>query len=595
MYILGLNNNHNATAILLKNGRIIDCISEERFTNIKNYIGIPRKALKYILKKNKLSPKDIDLVCLGYKTGGPLLTVSEEKKHLVDKAFFLKIGFWLGNKIRLLFWWLESHAFHFLREIEEVLYRLYVAIFSHRSVEEEKKLLAEFLKIPIEKIVGFDHHQAHAAAAYYSSPFRQKDVLALTLDAEGDLLCASVNVFDERGNFKRIATTPIGHSLAQIYKDITRYLGMKPNEHEYKVMGLAPYAKGEGMEKVFEKIKNWVELDKNNPLVFKSKFHTRNTYSHLKKEMENFRFDNIAAAFQKLIEERVTKWVEHAIRKTGVRTLVLGGGIFMNIKLNQKILELEQVKEAFFMPSCGDESTSIGAAHLGYLNLCRENRIQPQISPIRDLYWGPAYSNGEIEKFLRKGKYRKKYKIRKIDNIEKTVARLLFQNKIVAHFAGRMEWGARALGNRSILANPSNPDLVQTLNEQIKNRDFWMPFTPSILAERTKDYIINPKDMTAPYMILAFDSTPLARKELKAAMHPYDFTVRPQIVEKDWNPRYHKIIKEFEKLTGIGGVLNTSFNLHGYPIVLGPKQALHVFEGSGLEYLAMEDYLIVKK
>ena len=158
-----------------------------------------------------------------------------------------------------------------------------------------------------------------------------------------------------------------------------------------------------------------------------------------------------------------------------------------------------------------------------------------------------------------------------------------------------MEWGARALGNRSILANPSDPKTVRNINEKIKNRDFWMPFTPSILAERTIDYIVNPKKIFAPYMIITFDSTDLARRHLAAAIHPYDFTVRPQVVKKEWNPRYYNIINEFEKLTGIGAVLNTSFNLHGYPIVLGPKEAIHAFENSELEYLVLENFLIKKR
>jgi len=592
MYILGLNNNHNATAVLLKDGKIVDCVSEERFTNIKNYIGIPRKAIGYILKKNRLSPHDIDLICLGYKYGGPLLTSSEEKRRLGWKLLPLKAIFFIAEKIRFLFWGLEKY-FPILRRVEEILYKFYVIGFSRKSVEQEKRLLAKFLKIPEEKIVGFEHHQAHATAAYFCSPFREKNVLALSLDAEGDLLCSTVGIYNEESNYRRVAATPIGHSLAQIYGDVTRYLGMKPNEHEYKVMGLAPYAKGEGKEKVFEKIKNWVVLDKDNPLVFRSKFHTRNTYSILKKEMEGFRFDNIAAGFQKLVEERVSEWVKQAIKKTGVKTLVLGGGIFMNVKLNQKISELKEVKEVFFMPSCGDESTSVGVAFLGYLKLCQEKRIKPKIVPIKNLYWGPSFSNKEIEKFLRK--YQGRYKIKFLKNPAKTIAKLLAEGKIVAVLQGRMEWGARALGNRSILAHPARPELIRDLNEVVKNRDFWMPFAPSILAERADDYLVNPKHFSAPFMILAFDSTPLAKKELAAAMHPYDFTIRPQVVEKEANPRYYQIIKEFEKLTGIGGVLNTSFNLHGYPIVLGPREAIYVFENSGLEYLVLEDYLICKK
>lgn len=267
----------------------------------------------------------------------------------------------------------------------------------------------------------------------------------------------------------------------------------------------------------------------------------------------------------------------------------------MNVKLNQKISELKEVKEVFFMPSCGDESTSIGAAFLGYLQTCRGRGIKPKIAPIRDLYWGPDFSSKEIESFLKNEGFRKKYSIKKVDDPERVVAKFLAKGKIVARLRGRMEWGARALGNRSILVHPSLTEIVPVLNEQVKNRDFWMPFAPSILAERANDYLINPKKIPAPYMIIAFLTTPRGRKELRAAIHPYDFTVRPQIVEKSRNESYYRLIKEFEKITGVGAVLNTSFNLHGFPIVLGPKEAIYVFENSGLEYLVLENYLICKR
>jgi carbamoyltransferase len=165
---------------------------------------------------------------------------------------------------------------------------------------------------------------------------------------------------------------------------------------------------------------------------------------------------------------------------------------------------------------------------------------------------------------------------------------------VVARLAGRMEYGARALGNRSILANPNNPDTVRVINEQMKNRDFWMPFAGTLLAERADDYLENPKHLPSPYMMLAFKTKPLAHKEMRAAMHPYDFTMRPQILEQNHNPAYYRLIKAFEKYTGIGGVLNTSFNLHGFPIVLGPSEAYHAFQNSGLQYLALENHLISK-
>jgi carbamoyltransferase len=186
------------------------------------------------------------------------------------------------------------------------------------------------------------------------------------------------------------------------------------------------------------------------------------------------------------------------------------------------------------------------------------------------------------------------YKVERAADIEEKIAELLERHVIVARLAGRMEYGARALGNRSILANPSNVDSVRVINEQMKNRDFWMPFAGTLLEERADDYLENPKKIFSPHMMLAYRTKPLAKKELRAAIHPYDFTIRPQILRESYNPSYYRILKAFEKRTGIGGVLNTSFNLHGFPIVLGPKEAWHAFENSGLTHLAMENHLISK-
>jgi carbamoyltransferase len=246
------------------------------------------------------------------------------------------------------------------------------------------------------------------------------------------------------------------------------------------------------------------------------------------------------------------------------------------------------VEEIFIFPSAGDESTAIGAAFWYYF---QQTGRQPQ--PIADLYFGPSFDD-EVENVLLEEETTGRYRIEKPERLPERVADLLVRGKIVARCAGKMEWGARALGNRSILADPRNPDIVRIINEQIKQRDFWMPFTPSILEERAGDYLVNPKNIFAPYMILAFESTNLARKDLPAAMHPYDFTLRPQVVRQSWNLEYHQIIQEFENRTGVGGVLNTSFNIHGEPIVGTPADALDVFARSGLEYLVLGDCLLAK-
>jgi carbamoyltransferase len=206
---------------------------------------------------------------------------------------------------------------------------------------------------------------------------------------------------------------------------------------------------------------------------------------------------------------------------------------------------------------------------------------------------GKEWTDAEIGKYL-KEHVGKKYKIRKCADIEDEVAKLLASGEVVARFNGRAEWGARALGNRSILANPSDFNTIKLINEMIKNRDFWMPFTPSMLAAEEKRYTLNPKKVFAPYMAITFESTAEAQRDLPAAMHPYDHTIRPQMVLKEWNQSYHKLITAFKKRTGIGGVLNTSFNLHGEPNVNSPADAIHTMDNSGLRNLAIGSWLVQK-
>lgn len=592
IYILGIYDGHLSTATLLKDGAIIASVSEERFTGIKNYSGFPYKSIDYVLRSQEITGKDLAMVVVPQKWGVPVF--SDPKVQKSDRLLSFSVSIYKPLGILRKYWGILEYHYPSLAKVRRPLYELAFKIIGGRTIRKHKEHIARYLKVPIEKVRSYEHHLAHAAAAYYESPYNQKDALVLTIDGEGDLISASVNTV-RNGKFKRLASTPSDASLGWIYYEITGFLGMKRNEHEYKVMGLAPYAKEYGVLPLFEKIKDLVTIDPVNPLRFRAKFDTHLMGLFTKEKLQEERFDYVAGAFQKLVEDRVGQWVRNAVKRTGLSTVCLGGGVAMNVKANLKILELPEVKELFISPSAGDETTPAGACYLGYVDYCRENKTKPQVRPIGPLYLGPSFDNSYIEKFLKKGKYKRKYKIELHRNIEKTIARLLARGEVVGRLSGRMEWGARALGNRSILANPSNPDIVRVINEQMKMRDFWMPFTPSILAKRAKDYVVNPKNVSAPYMILTFHSTEIARKHLKAAMHPYDFTLRPQIVEESWNPGYYKIIKEFEKITGIGGVLNTSFNLHGYPIVLGPQEAMHAFENSGLEYVALGNYLVSKK
>jgi carbamoyltransferase len=590
IYVLGIYNGHNASAAILRDGEIIACVSEERFVGIKNYIGFPRKSIEWCLSYAGIDGKDLDAVAIPSNLEVPTVIEDGKSKDLPVNliVFFYK----LVAKMRS-FWGKVVYKFPYLRSLGWYSYMFALRTIGQYSAIKQKQFIARYLHIPTDKVVTFDHHLSHAASAYYSSEFNDKKALVFTLDGEGDGLCSTVSVF-HKNYIKRIAFTTRENSIGQMYAFVTKFLGMKPGEHEYKVMGLAPYAKQKDVSEIYDKIKHIVTLNPFDRLRFYSTFNTQDSYRYFKNEFEGIRFDTIAGVMQTLVERRLEEWVSHGVGKTGITTILGSGGVFMNVKANQKITALSKVKHAYFMPSAGDESTPIGACYLAFKDICRNRNKRIAMKPLNNLYLGPSFSNEHIEIILKKRNLYKNYKIKEISNIEKEIARLLSSGRVVARMAGRMEFGARALGNRSILANPSRIEVVRIINEQIKSRDFWMPFSPTILHERMNDYCKNPKKINAQYMTVSFDSTPLAREHFKAAMHSYDFTLRPQVLRKEWSESYYELIKEFERLTGIGGVLNTSFNLHGYPIVMGPKEALYVFEHSGIDYLALESFLIEK-
>jgi carbamoyltransferase len=302
------------------------------------------------------------------------------------------------------------------------------------------------------------------------------------------------------------------------------------------------------------------------------------------------RFDNIAAATQVWFEKLLTSWVENVVKKTDVRKIACAGGDFLNVKANQSILQLDCIDDAFFCPAASDEGLAVGAALSGYAELELQNGHKPIKIPLVSNYFGSSFTNEQIKTSLSKHNLLEKAEF--IEDIDSEVGELLAKSKnIIGRFSGQMEWGPRGLGNRSIIADPSNSDLVRRINKAVKMRDFWMPFGPSILASRIDDYLINGR--IAPYMVLAFDTTE-KRNDLIAAIHPYDFTCRPQTVNSTYNEAYEKVIQTFEAKTGNGAILNTSFNLHGDAIVWDPEAALHTFQNSDLDVLAIGNYLLKK-
>jgi carbamoyltransferase len=574
MKVLGINDGHNAAACLYEDGQIIAAVQEERFRRVKNWAGMPVHSINFVLRTAGITPAQIDGVALnGYHAAYPMTREQLIEEYRTINNFDVT----LKRKLRRM-----------SRAVAKSI-GLFERLRERRQSERVQDLIA--LGIPRERIRCVEHHTAHASAAYYGWGNFSDEILVLTADGSGDGVCASVSI-GRHGRLERLHQIPMKHSLGNIYAMVTFLMGMTPLEHEYKLMGLAPYAEPKGAERVFQKLMALIRFDPKQPLGWEKTARCPETYCSyrfFRNLFERDRFDWIAGGLQRFTETILSQWVRNCVRETGIERVALGGGIFMNVKANKLIMELPEVKDLFIYPSCGDETNAMGAAYHFYA----ETEGVHKMAPLRDLFLGSQTSNAEVEQTLRQFKFQSPVRFRRIDNIERKVAELLAAGCVVARHSGHEEFGARALGNRSILANPKDPHVVRIINEAIKSRDFWMPFALSILSERVSDYIVNPKKIPAPYMILTFDTTD-RRSELAAAIHPFDFTVRPQVVENAWNPKYHTILREFEKLTGIGGILNTSFNLHGFPIASSPSDSLDVFDRSGLPALAIENWLIEK-
>ncbi len=572
MRVLGIHDGHTSTACLLQDGVIIGAISEERLTHVKGQGGFPVKSVEKLLCMHGLTAADIDKIALvGYL---PPLTSISEYSHGRQKYFPMLIKYCPVDPRNLIKWYVT----HTLKQ------RL-----------KQPSLIANLAAsgFPLEKVELVEHHQSHASTAYYLSQFHQmkEKTLVVTLDGSGDGLSGTFSLVDENCNWERLHTLSTFDSLGMIYSRVTQYLAMKPWEHEYKLMGMAPYASENDALRVYRILGNYIRLsDDGLSLVNPNRLWGNSVLDKMFTDFRGHRFDAVAAGVQLLHEKLVTQLLRNWLQKTGLGNIAVAGGCFMNVKANKLLLELPEVKDAFIMPSSGDESCAIGAALWCYT---RNNKPEnPGVCELADLYWGPDFSEEEIVEALENERGRVAYRL--VQNIEIESAKMLAEHKIIGRLNGRMEWGARALGNRSILANPSRPQNLQKLNTAIKMRDFWMPFAPSILWERRKDYAVWTRDVRAYYMTLAYESTAKAREHLIAALHPYDFTMRPQFVTRENNPSYHTLISEFEKLTGIGGVLNTSFNLHGLPIVYDPEDAIRTLLSSHLDYITINDYLVWK-
>jgi carbamoyltransferase len=576
IYVLGINEGLTASAALLKNGQIIVAASEERFTRVKNESGYPKCAIDFCLNFAQINSHDLNCVMLSYVDPYVHFTSGRMEERKSFAPGWLRT---LRDFAPILEYKLP--AVSALTEVGRKGYYYYLA---QKLKLLQIKEIAQALNIPSKKIDSFNHHLAHAYTAYFSSPNYGKKTLILTCDGAGDQLSAGIWIGD-KNTITAIALTSHLHSLGLFYAAITAHLGMKAHEDEYKVMGLAPYASSlvnKNLYNCFERLL-WIEGMKFNSLIPSRQFGL-----YLREKVGNTRFDIVAATAQQFFQDSLCKWVVNAIKMTGVPNVAVSGGAFLNVKANLQLTYLKKVKHIFFMPSPGDDTNTIGAATRGYL----QQNCKSFVTPIRDLYLGNDISELSIQQGL---KIYNKFQVMRPTHMAQVTAKLLSQGKVIARCVGRMEFGVRALGNRSILADPRNPEVIQVINRIIKMRDFWMPFAPTILCESAHLYLKNPRKLMSPYMILAFETTERSKKDLAAALHPYDKTVRPQILTKEHNPLYYEIIKAFEKITGTAALLNTSFNIHGEPIVSSALDALSTFTRSGLTHLILGNYLISKK
>lgn len=562
--VLGLHDGHDAGAALVQDGKVLAALQEERPRNIKHYSGIPEISMRQVFEIANVHPSKVDVIAVA----GLVRTHAPYKENPLRVRLFERLTPFIAS---------------------QTFAKLYVKILhKFRNMKTLKKCFDE-LGITEKNVIFVEHHLDHAAAAYHLSPWSYEEpVLIFTADGAGDGLSSTVNI-GQNGEIKRIAESIYYDSVGNVfYSEITRYLGLKPWDHEYKVMGLAPYGKA---EYCIEQMRKIIRLNPKNPLAFQNTIsaYSASVQSKLKKLLNGQRFDNIAAATQLWFEKLMISWIRNAIKETDIHKIACAGGLFLNVKANKLITELSGVEEAFFFPAAGDDGTPVGAALQAYHEVCTRDGRKPEKDQLRDLYFGPTYGNEEIKDILKKTDWIRKAEY--YNEIDAQIGEIITKGKIIARCNGRLEWGPRALGNRSILADARDLKVIRKINFAIKHRDFWMPFAPSILEERMHNYLINAR--SAPYMIMAFDTTE-RRDDIAAGLHPFDQTCRPQTVNGSWNPGYRQVLESFQEYTGVGGLLNTSFNLHGFPIVCTPEHALWTLENSNLDGLAIGNYLILR-
>ena len=568
MYSLGIScYYHDSAAAILKDGHVVAAVEEERFSRKKFDDGFPRMAIDWCLKEAGITPEQINSVAF------------------YDKPV-LKFERLLDNYIAVA----PRGLYSFLNVIPKWLHkRLWIK-------EEIKKHMRGYQG----NIIFPEHHMSHAAHTFFTSPFDEAAIL--TVDGVGEW---STSSFGSAENTSIKLTNDIRwpHSIGMFYSAFTYFLGFKVNEGEYKLMGLSAYGKPKYYDLILNEILD-VKNDGSLHLNLKyfaftyDKVMTNQKFAELfgiPRREENVKAEqihyDIAASAQKVLEDIMLKMVNHVHKKTGMKNLCLGGGVALNGVANYRILKEGPFESVHIPPSPGDGGSAIGCAQYLYYIHKKQRRIIVQDHAKRiqeNVYVGPSFSNDEIKSFLEENNIDYEYLTR--EQLLQTTAKLISEQNVVGWYQGKIEWGPRALGNRSILADPRDSKMKDVLNEKIKHRELFRPFAPSILEEYASEYF----DLTIPSPYMLFVAKVKKPDKIPAVTH-VDGTGRLQTVSREANPLYYDLINDFYKITGVPVVVNTSMNVRGEPIVNTPEQAYAMIIKTEMDYIMMGNYMIQRR
>lgn len=602
MNILGISAlDKDSCAALIIDGQIHSAIMEERLTRVKQQPGFPKQAVEQIFKMAGISAKDIDVVTYPFFRWPKEIALMSKGmfKNYFSTILYSNVSGQVEERE------IDQATLDFLTSRKEVAYsertafkRFCYQLSSSNFLTDKlthKWLAWEYLTSSakshrryqfelednlremglLDKLERVEHQASHAANAFYTSGFDR--ALIITLDAYGSGLAGSISLGTEQG-IKRLYSLEFPNSLGEFYSGVTAALGFRPTRHEGKIVGLAAY--GQPNVLFNEVIKKFVETNSGFKYV-----SGLNYYYPRYLAMKHSKQD-VAAAYQTVLEEVTTSFIKKYVERHKIEKVVMSGGVAANVKLNQRVFEIPGVRQIFIHPAMGDDGTSLGGALYA---LMKRGMLRP--FELRDVYLGPAYTDREMTESLRK----EGLEFEQVNNLEQTVAKLIAQGKVVARFDGRMEYGPRALGNRSILYHTTDPSVNDWLNKMLERTEF-MPFAPATLIEyKDKCYKhIQGAEYTAKFMTITCDCTDWMIENCPAAVH-VDGTARPQLVDKETNPSFYKIIDEYRKITGLPSVINTSFNMHEEPIVCTPSDAIRAFKLGHLDYLAMGNFLVKGK